>query len=590
MIKPWRIVSSKPLTALMLAGSLWCAQAQTVMPVVTVHSPDPHATWSGDTGTFTFFRDGPTNDTLNVFFVIGGTATNGVDYTTIANTITIPAGVRTNSALVSPINNGQTDTRTVEVRLTPPPFVPPVNYVIGNPSNAVVYITGPNTNIPPFVAITQPPPGAMFPANANIPICAQAYDVDGFVSTVEFFAGTNSLGVRTNNPMSTGPMNPFCLIWSNVPPGTYELHALATDNGGATTLSHGVVLFVGNLPPPPTNLPPFVHITSPANGSVFPAPATIPLYAYARDLDDGVASVEFFDGTNSLGFGSNVCDVVTPPPTVCPTNVYLLIWSNAPVGTHILRAVATDTRGASSTSDRVLVTVFTPPPPPTNRPPVITIFASDPIAIEGTNCYPWRGLTNSMPTWGSWGDGTNLFHWFTNCGPKNATFVVRRYGATNDDVTVNYLIGGTATNGVDYLPLSGSVTIPAGERRALITVVPIDDGPPDMSSTVVLRLQPSASAPADYVLGFPRAAAALILDGAWPRPGTGLLGDHSFHLNASGPDGAWFRVDYSTDMVNWQPILDSQVVNGSIDFIDPDGTSAGSRFYRAVPELTQPQL
>jgi len=33
---------------------------------------------------------------------------------------------------------------------------------------------------------------------------------------------------------------------------------------------------------------------------------------------------------------------------------------------------------------------------------------------------------------------------YTNCGPKNATFVVRRFGDTNDALTVDYVIGGTA--------------------------------------------------------------------------------------------------------------------------------------------------
>ena len=94
---------------------------------------------------------------------------------------------------------------------------------------------------------------------------------------------------------------------------------------------------------PPTNLPPVVRIISPANGSVFHAPINIPLYAYANDPDGSVTSVEFFAGTNSLGFGQRL-PVVTPlagggivvggpVPPIYPTNLFFLIWSNAPVGT-----------------------------------------------------------------------------------------------------------------------------------------------------------------------------------------------------------------------------------------------------------------
>jgi hypothetical protein len=275
-------------------------------------------------------------------------------------------------------------------------------------------------------------------------------------------------------------------------------------------------------------------------------------------------------------------------PVYCLSNIFVLVWSNAPLGGHVLTAVATDNDGASSVSPRVDITVLPSPPPPTNRPPVINIFAIDPLAIEGTNCFPWLGLTNPIPTWSNWAGGISFCRWFTNCGPKNATFVVHRFGDTNDDLTVSYSVGGTATNGVDYVPLSGSVTIPAGQRRADITLIPLDDGPPDINSTVVLRLQPDTNSPPNYLLGFPRAAAAIILDRVGPRPGTAMLADGSFHLSAAGPDGAWFHVDYSTDLVNWTTLGSSQVINGGIDFVDPDAAAIPSRFYRAVPDLGPP--
>lgn len=581
------------LTPILLAafpGIVSISQAQwtNTLPAVSIYATDPHASWAGDPGQFTVVRYGPTNATLNVFYMVGGTARDGVDYALLGNWITIPAGQRTNTIGVTPINIGQTNTKTVVLTLAPFPMMPPVNYVIGYPSNAVVFIAATAaTNIPPVVRIGTPPAGTIFSAPANIPICAGAFDFDGYVSTVEFFADATSLGVTTNNPLSAWPVNPFCLVWSNAPAGDYALRALATDNGGATTLSDPVKVSVMASPPPPTtNYPPVVRISSPANGAVLPAPATIPIYAYARDPDDAVASVQFFDGTTSLGFGSNICALSSMPMLICPTNLFILVWSNAPLGIHSLRAGATDVRGASSFSAPVLVTVVAPPPPPTNRPPIVSIVAADPIAIEGTNCWPWLGLTNSMPSWLNWVGAPVTCGWFTNCGPKNATFVVRRFGATNDDLTIAYGIGGTATNGVDYVPLSGLVTIPAGERRTAITVVPVDDGPPDRSSTVVLRLQPSTNVPPDFVLGYPRAAAALIVDGQWPPRGPQVLPDGSFHLSASGPDGAWFHVEFSTDMLNWTPICTNQVVSGSIDFLDPDAATAGSRFYRAVPELT----
>jgi hypothetical protein len=558
------------------------------LPVVAVRATDPQATWSGNPGVFTFFRDGPTNSSLYVYYRIDGTATNGVDYAPIGNYVSIPAGVRTNSVVILPINKGQTNTETVVVTLADSPAVPPVNYIIGYPSNAVVYISlGTRTNIPPVVQISIPTNGSTFFTPANVPICANAYDPDGYVATVEFFANGVSLGVRTNNPMTAGPMNPFCLVWPNAPAGKYALTALATDNGGAFTLSDPVDISV--LPgPPPTNLPPIVRITSPPNGAMFHAPVDVPIYAYATDPDGFVTSVEFFADTNSLGFGQGVCIGAVAPMLNCPTNVFLLIWSNAPLGQYALTAKATDNGGASTVSLPVTITILPTPPPPTNRPPIVSIVAVDPIAIEGTNCWPWLGLAGPVPTWSTWASPTAICRYFTNCGPKNATFAVRRYGDTNDSLAVPYLIGGSATNGVDYVPLPGLVTIPAGERKALITVVPLDDGPPDINSTVVLTLEPSTNSPPDYVLGFPQRAAALILEKIGPVPVSAVLPDKCFHLNAAGPDGAWFHVEYTTDFASWTAICTNQVVNGSIDFIDPDAPATQIRFYRAVPELNPP--
>src|SRR3954452_15320365 len=82
--------------SLLISGGS-CAFAQisnNLLPIVTIHALDAFASESGDTGTFVLFRQGPTNDLLNVFCRIGGTASNGVDYVTLSNLVIIPAGSR----------------------------------------------------------------------------------------------------------------------------------------------------------------------------------------------------------------------------------------------------------------------------------------------------------------------------------------------------------------------------------------------------------------------------------------------------------------------------------------------------------------
>jgi hypothetical protein len=196
------------------------------------------------------------------------------------------------------------------------------------------------------------------------------------------------------------------------------------------------------------------------------------------------------------------------------------------------------------------------------------------------------GETNSPATWAAWPSA--VCQCFTNCGPKPATFTVHRFGETNDDVTVNYDIGGTASNGVDYVALPGYVTVPAGERSAFITIVPIDDDPPDVIKTVILTLDKSTNIPPDYIVGIPPRAAAIIVDRPGPCPVTSALPDKCFRLSTRGPDGAWFAIECSSDMVNWTPICTNQVVNGSIDYVDPDAPGYTTRYYRVVPVANTP--
>jgi hypothetical protein len=557
----------------------------TLFPVVTIRATDPLATWSGDPGTFTLFRQGPTNAALNVYCRVGGTASNGVDYATISSFNLIPAGARTSTITVSPINNGQTDVRTVDLTLAPSPMLPPVNYQIGSPSNATVYIRPAGTNIPPWVRLVEPANGSTFLVGANIRLLAYAGDPDGSVTSVEFFADNTSLGIVSNgvvvDPLPSGGPPPgtlaYFLVWSNAPAGNHILTAKATDDGGASTVSAPVAINVTS------NLPPITRIISPPNGAIFVAPVNVPLFAYARDAEDGVASVEFLDGSTSIGFGVQLA--VGATSLTSPSNIWFLNWSNAPVGMHVLRSRATDTGGAVGVSDPVNITVLPPRPPPTNRPPIVNIVATDPVAVEGTNCWVWPGCTNMTPAWSNWPVTITACRFFTNCGPKDAMFTVHRIGDTNDDVVVHYGIGGSASNGVEYVALSGLVTVPAGEREAFIPIVPIDDGPPDITSTVVLKLLPDTN----YVIGFPPKAAAIILDGLWPRATAALPGG-CFRVNAAGPDGAWFHVEYSTDLGNWTPLCTNQVVQGSIEFIDPDASVDQARYYRAVPELGLPQF
>jgi hypothetical protein len=107
--------------------------------------------------------------------------------------------------------------------------------------------------------------------------------------------------------------------------------------------------------------------------------------------------------------------------------------------------------------------------------PVVTIEATDAVAAEPAN---------------------------------TGTFTVTRTGSTTASLDVFYTVTGTATNGNDYTALAGSVTIPAGQSSATITVGPIDDPDDEDDETVILTLLDVAG----YSVGTPDAATVTIAD------------------------------------------------------------------------------
>ena len=227
-------------------------------------------------------------------------------------------------------------------------------FVVGNdgvPSVAKMVTVNGAGNTAPSVSITQPAVGAPFTAPATVNIVASASDPDGGVTKVEFFNGQTKLGEDTTAP--------YTYDWTGVAVGTYSITARATDTAGAQTMSAVRTVTVN------ANTGPSVSITSPAAGAPFTAPATVGIVASASD-PQGVATVEFFNGTTKLG-----------QDTIAP---YTYDWTAVAVGTYSITARATDTLGAQTTSAVRTVTVN-----PTNFAPTASITSP-----ENGQSFPWK--------------------------------------------------------------------------------------------------------------------------------------------------------------------------------------------------------
>jgi uncharacterized repeat protein (TIGR01451 family) len=198
-------------------------------------------------------------------------------------------------------------------------------------------------NEEPTVSVLGPTSGATFTAPTDITLNASAGDSDGYVRNVVFYANDSIVG--RGNIVGAGPItgpNQYSLIWNNAPPGSYVLKAVASDSLGAITTSNSVIITI--------NAPPTVSITSPHSGAIISAASSLDLTVSAGDSDGSIGSVDLY--ANASFIGSAV-------PS--GTNQYSFNWSGIPGGSYSLTAVATDNRGASTTSIPISLTVTTFP-------------------------------------------------------------------------------------------------------------------------------------------------------------------------------------------------------------------------------------
>jgi secreted trypsin-like serine protease len=72
---------------------------------------------------------------------------------------------------------------------------------------------------------------------------------------------------------------------------------------------------------------------------------------------------------------------------------------------------------------------------------------------------------------------------------NRGVFTVSRTGSTDNALTLNLTIGGTATNGTDYASIPASVTIPAGAAQTTIIVSPMDDLVTEGNETAVVTVR-----------------------------------------------------------------------------------------------------
>jgi hypothetical protein len=111
---------------------------------VSVFATDNRTEFGDDPGIFTISRTGNTDQPLTVPFVLSNTAIMGIDYDTVPETVTIPAGQSSVTIQIVPINTGEIVDKLVVLTITSSPTYnkgPAAVVIIGPPPVVTVVVT-----------------------------------------------------------------------------------------------------------------------------------------------------------------------------------------------------------------------------------------------------------------------------------------------------------------------------------------------------------------------------------------------------------------------------------------------------------------
>lgn len=208
---------------------------------------------------------------------------------------------------------------------------------------------------------------------------------------------------------------------------------------------------------------PSVSITSPANNTVYTAPATITINATASDADGSISSVKFYNGQTYLK-----TDFTSP---------YSYTLSNLPAGTYVLTAKATDNKGAQTISAPVKVIV--------NKAPIVSITSP-------TNSTSYAApATITIKATASDADGSITSVKFYNGSTYLKTVFSAPYSYTLSNLPAGtYSLTAKATDNLGAQTISAPVTVTVS-NTSIVLSRPLENDRTDADGIVSFKLSPN---------------------------------------------------------------------------------------------------
>ncbi|MBB4108686.1 beta strand repeat-containing protein, partial [Pedobacter zeae] len=382
-------------------------------------------------GTFTVTLSNPSSQPTTISYTLGGTATEGSDYSAIVTkTITIPAGQTTGTITIPVLTDNIVEgTETVVATLT----------VSGNPT-----VTVSNT-----------------PATINI--------TDNTTATVTVAA--------TKDGAEPGTAGEFTFTLSNVSTTdtqiTYSVTGTATSGSDYTSIGTTVTIPAGqssvrvSVPVLDDNIAEgtetviLTMAAATSNPSI--TASTVPATVNITDNDTSVATITAGTSGSENGPVNGTFTVTLSNPSSQPTTITYTLGGTATEGSDYSTIVTkTITIPAGQTTGTITIPVLTDNIVEGTETVVATLVSSNSPLVSITTVPADKTATINIT------DNTTATVTVaaTKDGAEPGTageFTFTLSNASTTDTQITYNVGGTATSGSDYTSIGTTVTIPAGQ-------------------------------------------------------------------------------------------------------------------------------
>jgi Ca2+-binding RTX toxin-like protein len=436
-------------------------------------------------------------------------ATAGQDYTNITGTFTIPAG-QTSTAVSIPILEDTIFEPNQSFSIT---ISSPVNATLGATTTATVTIQ--DNDAAPIIGINSP--AAVLegsPVNftvgfTGLTTATEFGAVTGTINTADVTAVAGAdytpISQAFSIPaLSTSVTVPFTTLVDTItePTETFTATLSGIAGGGGGSVTNGTLVGTGTIL---DNNPVNVSITAGTPNPITEGTGINPIVSFTATLGTNITTATIYNVV-LIGAGAN--------PAIIGTAV------NTPAGTDAFPTVGQITFPANSLAGVTQNFTATIVGDAVSEPSELFTVQLQPVA---------NGLTlsnSNAPTVTILDDDSivNITATLPNASEAGVPgrFTIAR-NTVAGDLTVNYTVGGTASNGgvnADFIPLLiGTAVIPSASNSVDVNILPVADALVEGSETLVLTL----AAGAGYTLGANTVAIVNIADLVNNAPGGGTF-------------------------------------------------------------------